>query len=369
MMKYYLQLLFIFILIKNMNAQVSFVNGPESVEYDAVNNKYIASSPSDNKIYNVVKGGTATTLVSPVSAPYGMVCIGNNVYVCSSGDVKGYNTTTGTQMFHSIIGGSFLNGLCTDGAGFLYATDFSGKKIYKINLSTSTSSVFTSTGAKTPNGILWDASAGRLVYCTWGANAGLFAVNMSDSTVSSIRTSTYRDFDGVVQDNHHNYYISSWGALGILKVDSALTSVTQVVSGLSNPADIYYNLATDTLAVPNTSGDSVSFHFFGVVDTTADTIIDSTNTSVNPNNQIQYFNVFQNTNNDLICKWASSSKNDLNLNIYSIKGEMILSRKITIAELADGYTTIETSNMTNGIYLFSISDGIYTKTFKTSYQK
>ena len=79
--------------------------------------------------------------------------------------------------------------------------------------------------------------------------------------------------------------------------------------------------------------------------------------------------MFQNANNDLICKWASSSKNDLNLNIYSIKGEMILSRKITIAELADGYTTIETNNMSNGIYLFSISDGIYTKTFKTSFQK
>ena len=77
-MKYYLQLLFVFILIKNMNAQVSFVNGAESVEYDAVNNKYIASSPSDKKIYNVVKGGTPTTLVSPVSAPYGMECIGNN---------------------------------------------------------------------------------------------------------------------------------------------------------------------------------------------------------------------------------------------------------------------------------------------------
>jgi hypothetical protein len=48
---------------------------------------------------------------------------------------------------------------------------------------------------------------------------------------------------------------------------------------------------------------------------------------------------------------------------------MILSRKITIAELADGYTTIETNNMSNGIYLFSISDVIYTKTFKTSFQK
>jgi hypothetical protein len=272
-------------------------------------------------------------------------------------------------MFHSIIGGTFLNGICTDGSGFLYVTDFNAKRIYKVNLSTSTSSVFASTGTKTPNGILWDASAGRLVYCTWGTNAGLFAVNMSDSTVSSIRTTTFGSFDGVVQDNHHNYYISSWSAQGILKVDSALTSVIQVVSGLSNPADIYYNLATDTLAVPNTSGDSVSFHFFGVVDTTVDTTIDSTNTSIRPANTIQYFNVFQNANNDLICKWASSSKNDLNLNIYSIKGEMILSRKITIAELADGYTTIETNNMSNGIYLFSISDGIYTKTFKTSFQK
>ncbi len=352
--------------IQLLDAQISFVNGPESVEYDPINNRYLASSPSDNKIYSVVKGATATVFVPSVTSPYGMVYNSGVVYVCCSGGVKGFDVNTSTQVFNApISGSSFLNGICTDNAGHLFATDFSGKKVYKINISDATVNTFLNTSPKTPNGILWDESASRLVYCTWGTNAGLYAINMSDSTTSLIKSTTDGNFDGVVQDNHHNYYISSWSFNGILKVDSSLSTSTRVVTGLSSPADIYYNLITDTLAVPN-SGDSVSFHFFGTIDTT--TPID-TNTSVQAfQNSISYFTAYQNQN-EIICKWASTLTSHLMLELHTLQGAKVYSRKLNEEEMMEGYTNINTSELSAGIYILSLSNNTHSKQIKISILK
>ncbi|MEI6312037.1 MAG: hypothetical protein WCP57_07250 [Bacteroidota bacterium] len=347
-------------------AQISFVNGPESVEYDPINNRYLASSPSDNKIYSVVKGGSATVFVPSVTSPYGMVYNAGVVYVCCSGGVKGFDVNTAAQVFNvPISGSSFLNGICTDNAGHLFATDFSGKKVYKINISDLSVSTFLNTSPKTPNGILWDESASRLVYCTWGTNAGLYAINMSDSTTSLIKSTTDGNFDGVVQDNHHNYYISSWSFNGILKVDSSLSSSSRVVTGLSSPADIYYNLTTDTLAVPN-SGDSISFHFFGTIDTT--TPID-TNTSVQAyQNSISYFTAFQNQN-EIVCKWAYSFSQDLVLEIHKLNGEQVYAKKLSENEIQEGNTIINTDDFSTGIYILTLTDHIHSKHIKIALTK
>jgi len=330
-------------------AQSTFVDNPESVEFNPMTNTYIAAAQSANKLYSVSKGGTPTVWVASISSPHGMAYNAGKLWVCTGGNVKKFDATTAALDATISIGGSFMNGLCADGAGHVFVTDFSAKKIYKINTADNSFSLFVANTVKTPNGILWDAAAGRLVYCTWGTNAGLYAVNMADSSVASILSTTYGNFDGVVQDNHHNYYMSTWSANGILRSDSALTPVSLVVSGLSSPADIYYNLANDTLVAPG-SDDTLTFHFFGVIDTTADTTIDSNTAIMAIRPAIAYFTT-RYESGKILCTWSMASSNASEINIFDETGKLVFRDELNGEDKENSYKMYDAMGYHKGIYI------------------
>ncbi|MCX6200066.1 MAG: Ig-like domain-containing protein [Bacteroidetes bacterium] len=240
-------------------------NSPESAEYDVNHQRYIASNTSANNIQQQIPGSAPTLFKTGVTSPYGIVIVGDTVFVCAqSGYIKSYNLTTTVLTSNVNLGASFLNGICADDAGNIFASDFSAKKIYRYNIATQQFNIFCSTGTKTPNGILFDAAQHRLVMVTWGASASLQAISLADSTVTNLKTSTLSNFDGVAMDEDGNYYTSCWGNNSIMFFDSALLNAPlQVVTGLHSPADIFYNTLSDTLAVPNSASPySVGYYGF-----------------------------------------------------------------------------------------------------------
>ncbi|MFM7823139.1 MAG: hypothetical protein ACKPB3_05110, partial [Bacteroidota bacterium] len=172
-----------------------------------------------------------------------------------------------TQVFNISLGASFLNGITHDNNGYLYITDFSGYKIYRFNTADRTFSVYVSnTGTSSPNGIIFDAANNRCIYVNWGSNAPIKAVDLSNGTVSTITSTTLGSCDGIASDLNGNYYVSSWsGGNKITRFSNNFTASTAVVTtGLSNPADIFYNVLTDTLGVPNSgSGNNTAYYYFG----------------------------------------------------------------------------------------------------------
>ena len=93
-------------------------NSPESVEYDAARDRYIVSNTGGNNLLSVVPGSAPTLFKSGVTSPYGMVIIGDTVFVCAqSGYIKAYDLTNGNMISNINLGGTFLNGICTDFAG------------------------------------------------------------------------------------------------------------------------------------------------------------------------------------------------------------------------------------------------------------
>ena len=65
-------------------------------------------------------------------------------------------------------------------------------------------------------------------------------------------------------DNNGDFYVSAWSNNAISKFNSDFSgSSTVVVPNMSSPADIYYNRATDTLAIPNSGNNTVVFVGFG----------------------------------------------------------------------------------------------------------
>ena len=70
----------------------------------------------------------------------------------------------------------------------------------------------------------------------------------------------YSNIDGIAHDPCENYYISVWGTNTIYQYSGALgTNPQPFVAFQSQPADIYYEPTTQTLAIPNSGNNSINF--------------------------------------------------------------------------------------------------------------
>lgn len=239
-------------------------NGPESAEFDYVNRRWLIGNTSSHQILSRDSLGNLSVLVnSTTSGPYGIEIVGDTVFCCSGGSIKGYLLSDGTPVYNLNVGGSFLNGLTHDNAGNLFATDFSTKSIIRVHIASQTFAPVATSLPNTPNGIVFDGYNNRCVFVNWGSNAPIRAIDLATYAVTTVVTTTLGSCDGITRDAIGRYYVSNWSGQSIVRFDSAFAAPpATVVSGLSNPADIFYNVVDDTLAIPNAGNNTVTFYGF-----------------------------------------------------------------------------------------------------------
>lgn len=240
--------------------------GGESVEYDPSGNRFFTSSDATS-IVQRKSDGTISYFGSGLQASYGMEVFGNHLFAIEGQVVYGYDLTTeALVMTASIAGSTFLNGLAHDGVNTLYASDFSAKKIYKIDVADLSNPVITtlvSSTVSTPNGLLFDIPNQRLIMVSWGTNAAIKAIDPTSGALTTLVTTTLGNIDGIDNDSNGNFFVSSWNPARITKYDPTFTTPTTItVAGINSPADICYAKEIDTLAIPN-GNNTVSFVGFG----------------------------------------------------------------------------------------------------------
>ncbi len=251
----------LFFLLFTLGAFAQTYSGPESAEFDYANNRWLIANTSSHEVLARSSSGVLTVFASGlVSGPYGIEIVGDVLYCCSGTSVKGYSLATGANVFNLNVGATFLNGMTHDASGNLYATDFSAKKIFKINIAAQTFSAIASSLVQSPNGIIFDQANNRCVFVNWGSNAPIKAIDLTTNVVTTILTTTLSNIDGITRDGAGNYYIATWGGQNVLKYNAAFaTPATIVTAGLSNPADIFYNTVSNVLAIPNAGNNTVVF--------------------------------------------------------------------------------------------------------------
>jgi hypothetical protein len=279
-----LKLLLLLSCIASIPAFAQTYNGPESVEYDYVNRRWLIGNTGSHQILSRDSLNNLTVLVSnTASGPHGIEIMGDTLYCCSGASIKGYLLSSGVQVFTMATGGSFLNGLTHDNSGNLITTDFSAKKIFKINPA-SNSIITIATGmTTTPNGIIYDESNNRCVFVNWGANAPVKSIDLSTNTISTLLNTALSNCDGIARDGAGRFYISNWGQSLVVRYDSAfMAPPTTVATGLSSPADIFYNVVDDTLGIPNSGNNTVTFVGFASSVGIADLILKDISVFPNP---------------------------------------------------------------------------------------
>ncbi|MBN2426075.1 MAG: SMP-30/gluconolactonase/LRE family protein [Calditrichaceae bacterium] len=247
-------------------------NMPESAVYDPSQKRYFISNFGSGCLMQIDSCGTITTFKSDLSKPLGMVLCGDILYVVENPNkISGFNITTGRQTKQVIIDSAlFLNDITSDSNGDLYVTDSRRKSIYKIEPGSMTCYLFTHTIFSDPNGIAYDKINNRLIVCFFCENAPVQAVNLKDSSVTTMVSPSLHNLDGIAIDSDGNAYISCWGkgsfAKGfpskgmIYKFNPSFTNPPEIIElEHFGPADIFFNPKNNLLVIPYLLDNIVEF--------------------------------------------------------------------------------------------------------------
>ena len=235
--------------------------GPESVEYDPVGDRYFVSNTQSSRIKVRDQSGNVVDFALTPNAPYGLEIMGTVLYACMGNGVRGYDLATGAEVYFRNLGASFPNGITTDGE-FLYITDFNtnARRIYKVDPVADThSTLVTNTGGQ-PNGIIWDPAGQRLITVFWGSNAPIKAYDRNTGAETVLlANSGLGNNDGITIDCNGNFLVSSWSPQRISRFEHTFIQPAQNlnVSGQGNPADIDFDPVNQVVCIPNSSANTV----------------------------------------------------------------------------------------------------------------
>ncbi|CAN5541234.1 hypothetical protein BH10BAC1_BH10BAC1_09120 [soil metagenome] len=332
-------------------------NSPESIEFDYANNRWLIANNSGNNILaRNSTTGVVTVFATCTGGPHGIEIVNDTLYVNAGGNIKLFNINTAASLGTITMGATFLNGLTHD-ATYLYSTDFSAKKVYRINIATRAFSVFVAAtgGTSSPNGILYDAPNNRCIIVGWGSSAPIKAMDVTTGAITTIITSTLGNCDGITQDLAGNYYISSWTGNKITRFTSTFTSPTTVVTGLSSPAEIFYNTLTDTLGNTNSGTlNNTTYHYFGSATAINESEKNKFNFSVSPNPVAKTAEI----------KYETFVEGIVKIELFDVTGQMV---KVIVNENQSKGThtlSFDKSGLSAGNYFFTISTAAGTETKK-----
>jgi DNA-binding beta-propeller fold protein YncE len=235
-------------------------SGPESVEYDPAGDRYFVSCTANDSIVQRDQSGIVTGFASVAGSPYGLELQGDTLFACVGGIVKGYSTATGSQVFSRSLGGSFLNGLSSDGH-FLYATDFSQQTIFRVEPSTNSFISWVSDTQGTPNGCVVDSARNTLWVAFWGSNAPVKGYDLQTAELVTTFPTTLGNIDGITLDCAGRLLLASWSPNRISRFDPDVVNPAfenLMITGLNHPADIDYDVVHDRVCIPNAGNNTVS---------------------------------------------------------------------------------------------------------------
>lgn len=238
-------------------------NGPESVAFDSLQNRYLVSSYYDGNIVQVDSDGNQSYFCTGLGHCLGNTIINGILYV-STGDSLVMGIDLATAQIVDIFGLSAYNGLdgmTADTSGFLYVVD-TGGRIFKVDLASGAYSVFANSGLSPGlQDIIFDKENNRLLAVPFYQNAPIQGIDLSDSSVYVVVNTSFGNFDGITRDQFGNTYVATYANPGrIYRYDPDFALGPELISsGHSGPAGIDYNQRDNILAVPNFYANTVDF--------------------------------------------------------------------------------------------------------------
>ena len=241
-------------------ANAQFFNGPESVTYDALKGRYLISNVESGDIVQISNAGDTTFFDRSLNRTLGMTIVDNILYVADISGLVKFDLTTDQKIATIPSPGMIeLNDITADTSGYLYITDSSAGKVFRMKISDNSFTLIAS-NINIPNGILFDARNNRVLFCQFTFHAPIKQIDLNDLSITTVLTTSFTNLDGLTIDGNGNIYVSCWEDNAIYRYDNMLSLPAELISsGHNGPADIFYNQLENVLAVPNFYSDTVDF--------------------------------------------------------------------------------------------------------------
>lgn len=235
---------------------------PESVVYDSSHNRYLSSNYGTGHIVSIDMQGNQEYFVQNQYCRNGLHIAGNIVWAaCIEQGIRGFDLDSAQLVTHIAIDSAInCNDITSDTSGHLYVSDVYRNMIYKIDLDDYSYSIFVDHTISYPNGIYFQERYNRIILVSLISNSPIQAIDLSDSTVTTLVYTLRHDLDGITEDNEGDIYFSSWGTRSVYMYDSTLTNPAQLVYYNANaPTDIFYDKINRVLAIPVMYSNAIVF--------------------------------------------------------------------------------------------------------------
>lgn len=255
----------VLLLTTALSAQ-NLLNQPESILYDAGQNRYLISNFGDGAIVQIDSLGGQSYFSTEFQNTHQIVGIflmeGILHAAVNNGPTAGIAffdiQTGGLTDLVPIPGYGLMNDITSDMHGNLYITDYYESRIYRIAAESHDVSVLAYQNLPNPNGIAYDHLNNRLLTVgVSGAGRPILAVEL-DGSVTILGYTYLTGMDGISLDPAGNIYVSDWGTDSVVRYPNNMSEPGITVSdGHLDPADISVCAETSELLVPNFSSNSI----------------------------------------------------------------------------------------------------------------
>lgn len=241
----------------------NLLRNPEHIAFDHLHQRYLVTNYGNGTIVAIDKTGTQQVVLTGLTDCMG-IHIQDTVLMISFGKKIRFLDLNTLRQFREVTlsTSTWLDGMVTDNQRNVYVVE-SGGKIFKVNLDTfETTTIVTSGIPQYAQDLAFDLLNNRLIVVAWEINSAIKAVNLSDYTVSTLKTTQLGNFDGIVRDSLGNLYVSCHRNEGkVYRFDRSLQQAPVVIyTGLTSPAGLCLNDTDNVLAIPDFDGNTVSFY-------------------------------------------------------------------------------------------------------------
>ena len=209
------------LLVLDLGAQS--LNSPESIIWDNQTRNFLISNAADGNIQSVSESGNTSIFSKEVKGSHGICFYGlYSVVSCYKDEIHVADRLTGRMIRkHKIPGALFLNGICYDGKSTIYASDFSKRKIFKLENIDSSRPILTVICSldRAPNGIAYNELDQELVVMTWGSQASILHISTNQGKIIKSFQTSLSNLEAVISDGDNGFYLTSWVPGGLYHYD------------------------------------------------------------------------------------------------------------------------------------------------------
>jgi hypothetical protein len=254
-----LNLTFIYVLFLSFSLHAqNLLNGPNDIVFESSNNRYLVANWAGNSIVVIDSLGNQSYFLNNVTHAHGMEIKDTILYVASHHNLLLIDLISASIIKNIYVPESeYLGHIAVDSSHFVYITDWSAKKLFKINSNDQTSITLYTFNA-TPVGISYQENNNRLIILTLVNNAPILAYNLTNGIIDTVRNTNINNPDAICRDVNGNYYVTSFTENIVYRFGNDFSSGPEIIStGHGGPSGIGYNMPHNIIGVTNYNFNSI----------------------------------------------------------------------------------------------------------------